>query len=403
MKPPAIMRRFVLLLACWLSACGGGSSPITNTNASTNVPTGTNTLPIQIQQFSGSSMATVNIPYVTVSLCDASNHCADIPNVLLDSGSTGFRLLTSALNGTGLNLATVNSGNGVVGECAYFASGYLWGAIREATIQLGQQSTQTSVPIQVIDDSAVPAGGGTTYCMGAATDMSIQLQANGILGVSAFLNDSGNFFLCDAGSCVTMNASDSTATSTGQKPVNPIAKLPAAYSNGIIVQMPATPPTGVTTATGTLLLGINSVSNNQLGSSTNVYALSSQGELNVSVNGIAGTGFIDSGSNGYFVSLAGVPQCSSPDVGFYCPTDPVSLTLQISSGATSSASLSAQIGNTYTLLQSHHLALPELGGPSAISGQTDLGLPFFYGRSIAFGMEGTTLNVQNYSDGFVAF
>ena len=401
--PRTLLRCVVGLLACLLCACGGGGAGGGSASSGTPAPSASNTLPIAVQQFAGSQAATLNIPYVTVTLCDATSRCADIPNVLLDTGSTGLRLLSSALTGTGLNLTTVASGNGVLGECTYFASGYLWGAIRQATVQLGQQSTQAGVSVQVVGDSAVPAGGGSTYCTGSATDLSSQLAANGILGISTFLNDTGSFFRCSTGSCVATIATDSTASSIGQKPVNPVAKLPAAYSNGVIVQMPAIAATGAATATGTLVLGINSASNNQLAGSANVYALNSQGRLGVSVNGSAGSGFIDSGSNGYFLSLTGVPQCSPPNMGFYCPASPVALTLQISSGAVTSASLSAQIGNANSLMQSGDLALPELGGSSAIVGQVDLGLPFFYGRSIAFGMEGTTLNSQNYSNGFVSF
>jgi hypothetical protein len=53
------------------------------------------------------------------------------------------------------------------------------------------------------------------------------------------------------------------------------------------------------------------------------------------------------------------------------------------------------IGNAQSMFQTGNAALPALGGTSAINGLVDLGLPFFYGRSIATGLEGTSTNAPN--------
>ncbi|MGC9185733.1 MAG: DUF3443 family protein [Thiomonas sp.] len=47
------------------------------------------------------------------------------------------------------------------------------------------------------------------------------------------------------------------------------------------------------------------------------------------------------------------------------------------------------------MFQTGNAALPALGGTSAINGLVDLGLPFFYGRSIATGLEGTNSSAPN--------
>jgi Protein of unknown function (DUF3443). len=122
--------------------------------------------------------------------------------------------------------------------------------------------------------------------------------------------------------------------------------------------------------------------------------------LSLTLNGTAMSGFVDSGSNGYYLALSGVPTCSQAS-GFYCPSQAFSLTasLQLADRSYGSAQ-NIVIGNAQALFQTQNAALPALGGTAAISGFVDLGLPFFYGRSIATGLEGTNASAPN---GYLAY
>ncbi|MBW4049770.1 MAG: DUF3443 family protein, partial [Proteobacteria bacterium] len=171
---------------------------------------------------------------------------------------------------------------------------------------------------------------------------------------------------------------------------------PAPYNNGSILLLPAAPlPWGAQTATGALVLGINTTSNNQLPSGAQIFPLDNIGNLSVAVNGSAGTGFLDSGSNGYYLTLT-LPVCTQ-STGFYCPLPPANEALELSSGAIV-ATAGITIASADAMFQTANAALPTLGGTASVSGQIDLGLPFFYGRAIATGIQDT-----QFQNGFVAF
>ena len=413
--PPVrrIVLGLVLAASTLLGACGGGGGNTTTATAaaSTNPgvsldtpPSGPNVVPVSIRQLNTSSANTANTPYVTVTVCNASNVCQSIPNVLVDTGSAGLRIFANQLGSVNLPAITA-AGGGQLAACAQFASGYTWGSMREATVKIGGVSTPGAIPIEVINDSAITTA--PTACQNQGQDFSGQLAGvvNGILGISNFQYDCGIactvspsqyktnpgvYFSCSGSTCTA------TSASLDQQGINPIAADPAPYNNGSILLLPSVPlPWGAQTATGVLVLGINTSSNNQLPSSAQVFSLDGHGNLSIAVNGLAGTGFIDSGSNGHYLAL-NLPSCTQ-STGFYCPAPPADVALDLSSG-TSMANASVTIASADAMFQTTNAALPALGGTAAVSGQIDLGLPFFYGRPIATGIQ----NMQ-FQNGFVAF
>ena len=417
----APMRRVALGLALavstLLAACGGGGGsstpavPAATTNPGVSLatpPSGPNVVPVSVRQLNTSGTSTANTPYVTVTVCDASNVCQSIPNVLVDTGSAGLRIFANQLSSVNLPGIVAASG-GKLAACAQFASGYTWGSMREATVQIGGLSTAGAIPIEVINDPAIPTP--PLACQNEGQDFSGQLAGvvNGILGISNFTYDCGQactvqlskyaaaglstpgvYFSCSGTSCTE------TSASLDQQGINPVAADPAPYNNGSILLLPAVPlPWGAQTATGVLVLGINSASNNQLPSGAQVFPLDNLGNLSVAVNGSAGTGFIDSGSNGYYLAL-NLPPCTQ-STGFYCPLPPANEALELSSGAIV-ANAGITIASADAMFQTANAALPALGGTAAVSGQIDLGLPFFFGRPIATGIQDT-----QFPNGFVAF
>ena len=91
---------------------------------------------------------------------------------------------------------------------------------------------------------------------------------------------------------------------------NPVAAF-ATDNNGVALVMPAVSAGGATTLTGTLIFGIDTQANNQIGSAT-VYAANSSGNFTTTYKGTSLTSsFLDSGSNGLFFSDSTIPACSS--------------------------------------------------------------------------------------------
>src|SRR5258708_6135570 len=94
---------------------GGGSSSKTNTIAT---PT-SNVQPVSVN--SGPAGNYVNGPFTSVTVCTpGTSTCQTIDGVLVDTGSSGLRLLSSALT-VSLTQQTSSDGNPIV-ECFPFVS-----------------------------------------------------------------------------------------------------------------------------------------------------------------------------------------------------------------------------------------------------------------------------------------
>jgi hypothetical protein len=176
---------------------------------------------------------------------------------------------------------------------------------------------------------------------------------------------------------------------------NPVALLKQ-DNNGIIVRLPSVPLGGVPSVTGQLILGIGTESNNSP-SGVTAYPADSIGEFTTEFNGASlSNSFIDSGSNGLFFNAPEslLPLCSSSSLyqGWYCvqPTQTLNATTTGASGSPS-GSVSFQIGDATNLFSNaSNSVFVELGGPAPEGSGFDWGLPFFFGRSVCIGIEGTS-------------
>jgi hypothetical protein len=183
--------------------------------------------------------------------------------------------------------------------------------------------------------------------------------------------------------------------------INPVAALPAGGdNNGVLVQIQSVPLGGVPSVNGNLILGIGTQTNNQPmtvnGSQVTEYpADSTYGDFNTSFDGqnFPDNGFIDSGSNALFFGSPRslIPQCpsSSSGSGYFCETPTTQFTAtNFGYSGSSSGIVSFYIGYASTLINTSYNVFSELGGYTP--GEFDWGLPFFFGRNVFVGIEGTS-------------
>ena len=386
------------LVITLLSACGGGggSSNSSNSTSSSNPivvqgnysqTVGANSMTFSIKQVPGGN---VNAPYVSVEVCQpGSTNCQTISNVLLDTGSTGLRIFSNNLGTLQLpNQTTLATGNSSILECASFLSGVTWGPVKLADIKLGME-TARSIPIQVVADplySAVPS-----YCSNGLPTLqsASSLKANGILGVGLFIADGQDYFACSTAQ--TANCSVLTLQPSMQVQ-NPVASFPV-NNNGVVLQLEKVSDAGAPSASGVLYFGIDTQSNNS-SANTNVIPTNSFGRFTTVFNGTSyKSSFIDSGSNGLFFpagTLSSTLKACGNNSGFYCPdlTQSYSATITLKNNQTSNINFS--IANPESLFTSNNYALPTLGG--SLQGQFDWGIPFFYGKTVYFGITGKSSN-----------
>jgi hypothetical protein len=335
-----------------------------------------------------------NFPLVSVTVCQpgsgAQTRCATIDHVLLDTGSFGLRLYASAIPASTLAALPVQtdpaSGKSVA-ACGAFGSGYTWGSLRAADVKLARE-VAAAVPIQVIGDTMIVSPAPASCVWNTALTSPAVLGANGILGVGVARNDCGaacarstpaaGYYYADAAPAVPI------PMPLVSQVTNPVALFPV-DNNGVIVDMPAIAADGAPMASGTLTFGIGTQANNQLaGAGATVLATNRWGNFRGSVgNGGTVQAFIDSGSNTLSFEDWSIVQ----DNSFYVPSSPLKRSVTLSDLKGVNATASIVIGNADALLGSPNFAFSTLG--SFLAQTVDLGMPFFYGRRIYYGVEGT--------------
>jgi hypothetical protein len=170
-----------------------------------------------------------------------------------------------------------------------------------------------------------------------------------------------------------------------------VAGLFASDNNGVMIQLPSVPMLGAATASGYLVFGIGTQSNNPLGSATVFPADPSFGSVDTTYKGTVGPSVVDSGTSVWFFDDTTITQCTSASglAGFYCPASVTPLTFSLQgSGGSPSVPYSFSIANATTLFNTGYAA-SALGAPAGGSALTP-GLPFFYGRRVFVGIEGTS-------------
>jgi len=376
-----------LLLALTTAAtvtpqCGGASSTTPGTTSIQNFQS--------IVVNSGPANNYFNGAFTTVTICvPGQSTCQTIDGVLVDTGSTGLRVLASTVT---LSLPQQTDAAGSpIAECAQFLDGFTWGPVQTADIRLGGEQA-SAVPIQMIGASGftnIPAACSST---GVPENTLDALGAKGILGVGLFRQDCGGgctatgssnpglYYSCPASGC------QSTVQALTRQLQNPVWLFPT-DNNGVVIQLPSVPTGGAATVTGMMAFGIGTQSDNALGAAK-VLTVDPNGNFTTVYGGVAyGSSFIDAGSNGLFFldsKTTGLPVCST-NSDFYCPTSvqTQSATNRGVNGTTSAVTF--PVGNVETL-NGRFNAFSEVAGPSP--GNFDWGLSFFFGRTIYTAIEG---------------
>jgi hypothetical protein len=430
-----------LLILGTLSACGSSDSSAPAAPACTTaagpvaIPTSLNgtlssTIPVYVSDpTTTGSLSGFEQPLVSVTLCSpghtSASQCQTISNILLDTGSYGLRVFGSTINS---NVQLVQQTVNVQGqpyplaEIAEFGTGSDWGAVQNADVLLGNQIA-SNIPIQVIDINfaTIPS---ELADQGPDTD-PCSVGVNGILGVGLFAQDCGAdcvstnthtnpgiYFACDSTGCY--NASTNTAmipVPLNEQVVNPIAHFASGFNNGLSVTLPAISSAGAAAVIGSATFGIGSPTGVSLlladatGLSDGVEADFRTTFEGTTFGGLGNSqlAFIDSGSNGLFFNTTpagGIPTCPT-NSDFYCGTgSPLSAVMMgyTANATPSNPTVSFSIGNADSLFQSPtNTAFNNVGGPSSLG--FDWGLPFFFGRTVYVGLNGTTATINGSATG----
>jgi hypothetical protein len=375
---------FSIMLAAQASSskCDSSSSGGSSSTAAQNI--------LSVVVNGGPTNNALNQLFATVTVCaPGTSNCQTISGILVDTGSVGLRILSSALT---LPLPQQTGGGGApVAECLPFVDGFTWGPVQTADVKIAGEAA-SSIAVQVVGLDKFPTIPSSCSSQGTAEETLNDLNANGILGVGLFREDCGLgcaltgssnpglYYTCPSSGCVI------TTEPVASQVQNPVSHF-AVNNNGVVIQLPTVPTGGAASTSGTLLFGIGTQSNNGLGSAK-VFTLDGQTNFATVFNNQTYTSsFIDSGSNGIFFldsAGAGLPDCKN-STGFYCPTTltALSATQRGLNGATNAVAFNA--GNVDRVNATFSVFAEATG---ANPGGFDWGLPFFFGRTVFVAIAG---------------
>jgi len=359
----------------WMFGCGGASNSASEPSQNGGNPV-SNVQTITVN--AGPDFNYVDGAFTSVTVCvpGSTTNCQTIDGILVDTGSFGLRILSSALT-VSLPQQT-DSGGAPIVECAAFATAVAWGPVQTADVKIaGEQAS--SLPIQVLGSpnfSTIPSN--CSQGMPSIDDLA-SLEANGLLGVGQSIPDLQTYYACPSSGCSVTNEA------LAQQVQNPVASF-ATDNNGVIIELPAVSGAEASVS-GSLIFGIGTQSNNALGSTTTVFGTDEFGNFNTTYKSTEYPSFLDSGSNGiYFLdsTTTGLSLCADPN--FYCPpsTQTISVVNDGTNGASGMASFT--VGNADILENNNDTAINGLAGPQA--GLVDFGLPFFFGRNVYTAIDG---------------
>jgi hypothetical protein len=409
-----------------------------------------------------STIGSVNIAFTSVTVCiPGTSTCQTIDHIMVDTGSSGLRIMSSTLN-SNMSLPPVTNAGEPLIECGQFADGYTWGSVRTANVSIGGPpnasgfftgETANNVNVQVIGDASAYTTPGACSGTGNALNDVASFGANGILGVGLFVNDCSTTTACIEADLLSPLYYECTANSgcasydaaVTQQVSNPVASF-AADNTGEVMNLPAvTVASGEQNVYGTLVfLDVSAGTTDISTSPTQIYFADGYGDFYSAITSandgytatatICSNSFIDSGSNGFFIPTSSVnipfDPNPTPNIGWFTPSGTVNLTAGISSANTTTipgtpqTTIAFSIANADTVLfpanGGANTAFNNLGGPSGgtcdttVSGSQpantsttgiDWGLPFFFGRPIYVALETTQLTVSpnTYFGPFWAF
>ncbi len=380
----------ILGIAAFLASCGGGSTTTVPPTRTTPV---NNTVSVAVSA-GPDSLGAVDELFTTATICvPGTSNCQTIPYVTVDTGSEGFRVLSSVLS---LSLPQEMSAAGnPLGSCIAFAdNSYVWGPVVTADIEIAGEKA-SSVPIQVIGAASFPGVPASCNTGGQADDTVLTLGGNAMIGVGVFQQDCGSacaaavsevpdvYYSCPSTGCSL------ASVSLADQIQNPVWKF-AQDNNGLEITLPTVPATGSVTVSGSMIFGIGTQSDNALGSAQ-VYTTDDYGNFSTTFNGNTySSSYLDTGSNGLFFldsTTVGIPDCSDA-AGFYCPASTQSYTATNTGVNGASGSVSFSIANADSLFNTANSAFDDLGGDNA--GAFGWGLPFFFGRTVFVAIQNQT-------------
>ncbi|MDD3265597.1 MAG: DUF3443 family protein [Burkholderiales bacterium] len=340
----------------------------------------------------------INTMYVSITLCtnSAGTNCQTIDNIILDTGSFGLKINKSALpESFVLQMPRVTTTDDqMVYACNTFGSGYVFAEEHYGILKLANTMTN-NVIVQIIENSPSAEIPDDCIAKGPFDDFA-NFGANGIIGVNPAIGlDNSSILLYKKdinGNYVALSSGESAIVPMLNK--NPLPNL-SSNNNGFVISIPPVTQNTNTNVSGTMILGVNTSSMNQVTNKTNLVVASESDLSSVcnsacfysKINNPESTipAVFDSGTNSW-VFMNDELQSSACSYG-YCPESPftwVSSVYSYDFAANESYVITGVITKDETNPSGDTVSFSVMPGWGYYNynNETLYGSPFFFGKNV---------------------
>ena len=346
----------------------------------------------------------INHAYVTVKVCapGSQTQCASIDHVLLDTGSSGLRLVRSVLAAGGVTLSAETDAQGrAIEECVSFGGGQTWGPVALADVTLAGE-TAAKLPVQVMDDTGAGApppadlrgqwhADQRRFRLLAPTGCSVSVSSRRIAETVRVNANHAAAALLRLHRRRGMHRREHRARRSGHEPGGDVCRRQQRHHRAVCRTCKT--PMAMLSVQGELIFGIATQTDNALpATGLTVLGADAHGDFTATYNG--GTtvlpALIDSGTDAYSFddpSHRRVPP-TGVFVGYYCPTVAPQSVFAVNTGVgmnNASNTVDFAIADPTTFV-ANAAAFIDLGGGGG-STRFTWGMPFFYGRKVYIGID----------------
>ncbi len=373
--------------------------------------TGSNVAPVIVDDGPSTlSSGSANVPFISVTVCvPGTSTCATVDHISVDTGSTGLRIIASALPADFTLPQATGSDTKPLTECFSFEDGFVFGSVRNADVKIGGESA-ANIPLELIGDPAYPKSSIPSNCTGTNEGTVDTFGGNGIIGINQWLADCGSD--CASATAVANSYTfyySCTGTTCAYIPVpianqvpNPVSKF-AVDNNGAILQFPDVSEAGGANLPGVLIFGIGTQTNNALGNA-NVIPVDQDTYFTTTYKGTtAQYSYIDSGTSLMYFSDASITACdpNGNDAGLFCPATVLNLSGQMAGVGGALPTSNFTVANADTVFQNDTFtAFNDVAGDSGDPTTFAWGFDFFLGRKV---FTAFALPANNNGNGYFAY
>ena len=377
-----------------------GCGTVTSTGTGNSTPLVIDGFPCKAGGYEDFNNAAM-VPYISIKICapGSTTNCQVIDHIIADTGSTGLRVASTALNSKlkagvagGLPVVAGSTSGTVLTQCETYIDSFVYGPVVKADIYIADEFVKNT-EVQVFGDPNFRVAKDCKSQGGTDTNTTADFGGNGLIGIGFDLTDYYALYY----NCKGTKNKNCSNRDDYKGILNTVTQFPV-DNNGVVMTLPNVGAAGsIAPVVGTLNFGVSTQANNTPSSDTvGIKNLGGESDLSgtfaTQLGGKWFPAYIDSGTDvAYFTDKSNnnLKVCKDDDDYFnewYCPPSPqtVSFIFADTGKRIPLKTVTLPVANAVSVAKDPVVAYNNVAGPTdgSTSSPVEFGLSLFLGHDI---------------------